>query len=261
MAGNMVAQPHGTATTRARAAHPVRIEVWGLRAMIAAAACFALVQRQPLPALGGFAALAASFAPTLVSRGSRTAVPRLLELIWVLAATVPGVSTALMLYDHVTHWGKVVHGVQGFLGVACIALLLLGYREFRSVDLTDELVGLVSIFAGFAIGVGWEIIEFVVDWVAGASLQKSNSDTMTDLLVNNVGAVLAALLSVRVYTHWVRPDDKRDMGTIATWLVAGPSRLLDRHGHLMVFIAAAIIAAAIAILWFTGRPVPGLPAS
>jgi hypothetical protein len=261
MARNVVARHRQRTDARAAVAQPVRVEAWLMRALVAAGVCYAVVQRQPLPALGGCVALCASFAPTLVSLGSRTRVPRLLDFVWVLGVTLAGVSTTFALYDRITYWGKLVHGLEGFLSVTCIAVLLLGYRDVQRLDLTDEMVGFVAILAGVAVGVGWEIIEFIVDWVAVTSLQKSNSDTMTDFLANDVCTVVAALLSVRLYCHAVGADDKQELGQIAAWLVDGPNRVLDRHGHLMVFVAAAIIAAAIAVLWFTGRPVPGLPTS
>jgi hypothetical protein len=42
-------------------------------------------------------------------------------------------------------------------------------------------------------------------------------------------------------------------------LFAPVGRLLDRHGKLAVLLLLLILAASIAGLWFTGRPVPGLP--
>ena len=47
-------------------------------------------------------------------------------------------------------------------------------------------------------------------------------------------------------------------GGVAAWLVAGPSRVLDRHGFLVSIVVALVVAAAVAALWFAGRPVPGL---
>lgn len=248
-----------TSTVRApeKASASVRYESWLLRALIAAAATFALMQRQPISAMGGFVAFVVSFAPLVPAR--RAGVPRLAELAWVLGVALTGISTALNVYDHVTHWGKFVHAADAFLFVALVSVLLLGYRDRLRLELPDELAGALAIFGGIAFGVGWEIVEFTIDWVFDTDLQKSNTDTMTDFLANDVATVVAALLVVRLYSHVLSSRSRLEWGTLGDWLVDGPSRVLDRHGHLMAVLGIMVIALVIAVLWFAGRPVPGLP--
>ena len=175
-----------------------------------------------------------------------------------IAIALPLASTALGLYDTLTNWGKLVHAVDAACATFIVALLTFAWRDASSVDLTDELGTLVAMCAGMLFGVLWEIVEFIRDWVAYSDLQKSNLDTMTDLLVNDVAAVVAALLAIRLY-HRATSAHKAALGRTAEWLVDGPSRLLDRHGFLIVLLAAVAIAGSIAALWFAGRPVPGIP--
>jgi hypothetical protein len=171
---------------------------------------------------------------------------------------VPALSDALGLYDHVTHWGKLVHGLEGGLVAAIAALLLLGFRDQRQLELPDQMAAVASIFIGATAGAVWEIIEFLVDWVRASDLQKSNADTMTDMLWADLAAVVVGVLAVRLYCHALTPRHHQALGALAEWLFAPLGRLLDRHGKLMVLAAALLIAAFIASLWFTGRPVPGL---
>jgi hypothetical protein len=183
---------------------------------------------------------------------------------YILAALAVGLllplaSTAVGLYDHILHWGKLIHAVDAACATFIFALLLLGWRNRNSVDLSDELATLISIFAGILFGVVWEIVEFVRDWVAYSDLQKSNSDTMTDFLCNDVATFIAALLAVRLYCHVASAADRSQLATVAQWLVDGPSRVLDRHGFALATITAGVIAATVIALWFSGRPVPGLP--
>jgi len=107
-------------------------------------------------------------------------------------------------------------------------------------------------------GLSWEIVEFILDWLRYSDLQKSNSDTMTDLLLNDLGAVIGALLAARLYCHWLRPNDHSELDQTAAWLVDGPSRVLDRYGFLVSIVVTLLVAAAVAALWFAGRPVPGV---
>jgi hypothetical protein len=175
------------------------------------------------------------------------------------AIALPTLSSAVGLYDHVFHWGKVVHAVDGFCVTFAFGLLLLGWRDYEQIGLTDELVGLLTVCAGVFFGVVWEVVEFIRDWVAYSDLEKSNSDTMTDFLCNHVMAVIAMLIVMRMYSRGSSPEDRRAVGQTAEWLVDGPSRVLNRHGFAMATIGVVVIAAAVAALWFTGRPVPGIP--
>ena len=137
--------------------------------------------------------------------------------------------------------------------------LFLGWRAAARIDVTDELAGLLTMFVGILFGVMWEVVEFIRDWVAYSDLQKSNSDTTTDLLCNDLAVVVAALVTLRVYCHVLSLDHRRALGRTAEWLVDGPSRLLDRHGLALSVIGLCLIAGAVASLWFADRPVPGIP--
>jgi hypothetical protein len=154
--------------------------------------------------------------------------------------------------------GKPTHAVVPFCATFAFGWLLLGWRDRVRADLADELATLATIFAGVLFGVLWEIVEFVRDWVAYSDLQQSNTDTMTDFLVTDVFAVLAALLAVRLYCRTLASEDRGSLGAVAEWLVDGPSKLLDRHGLALTVIVACAIAVAVASLWFAGRPMPGI---
>jgi hypothetical protein len=196
-----------------------------------------------------------TIAPTA---GTTSRVGYVMVGILVLGVAAPVLSTVFGLYDRVEDWGKLIHALDAASATAICGLLFLGWRDFAQIDVTDELATLLAIFFGVLFGVAWVIVEFVRDWAAYSDLQKSNTDTMTDLLCNDVAAVLAALLVVRVYCHLTSRQDRKALGATAEWLVDGPSRLLERHGLTLTVIAAGLIAAAVATLWFAGRPVPGV---
>jgi hypothetical protein len=184
-----------------------------------------------------------------------------LSALLIALVVIPTASSALGLYDRVTHWGKLVHSVEGFLVSLLIGLLILGWRDREAIDVTDQLAALLAMFAGVLFGVVWELIEFVIDWVRYSDIQKSNTDTTTDLLWCDVGAVVGAVLAVRLYCRWLHARDRQDLGDIGVWLFDGPSRFLDRHGFLVTILVALLAGAAVAALWFAGRPVPGFPIS
>jgi hypothetical protein len=182
-----------------------------------------------------------------------------LAIVLAIGVLLPLGSTLLSLYEHVTNWGKFVHALDGASATLIFGLLLLGWRDRVRAELTDELATLTAIFGGILFGVLWEIVEFVRDWVASSDLEKSNTDTMTDFLCNDVAVVIAALVAMQAYCHLATARDRAALGQAAEGLVDGPSRVLDRHGLALALIAAGLIGAAVLVLWFAGRPVPGLP--
>ena len=246
----------------ARADRPdtaLRWEVWLLRAFLAAAATYALLWRERGGALAALVALALSWLPSLVAARGGVRCPRLVETLWALAVAIPAASDALGAYDRITHWGKLVHGVEGGLMAGLAACLLLGYADRVELGLPRQLAALASVCVGISAGAVWEFVEFLIDWVSSADLQKSNADTMTDLLWSNLAAVAATVLAVRVYHHTLADQERASLGALGECLFAPIGRLLDRHGKLAFLLLLLILAASMAGLWFTGRPVPGLP--
>src|SRR5919199_547165 len=105
--------------------------------------------------------------------------------VWLLrailaasATTLPAASDALGVYDRVTHWGKLVHGLEGGMMASLAALLLLGYADRVEFGLPRQLAALASVCVGISAGVVWELADFLIDWVGFSDLQKSNTDTM-----------------------------------------------------------------------------------
>jgi hypothetical protein len=81
-------------------------------------------------------------------------------------------------------------------------LLVYIFYSTRRIRMAPLYVALVSF--GFAVTIGtlWEIFEFTMDWLVNSNMQKSGLvDTMTDLMMDALGALLAALLGYR-YTRY-----------------------------------------------------------
>ena len=153
---------------------------------------------------------------------------------------------------------KAMRTVAALVVTGIVGLLLLAWRDHEKVDLDDRLAALFTVCCGLLFGVGWELVEFTIDWIVGLQLQASNLDTMTDLLWNNVGAVIAGTSVVWLYCRVIDYAARARIGRVAVWLVDGPRRLHDRHGFLVTIVVALVAAATVGALWFAGRPLPGL---
>jgi hypothetical protein len=235
---------------------PVRLAVWCVRALLLAGTAFAVIDGRPWNGVGAGLALLLTFATQVVARGARARVPRSLELIWLALVAVPGISAGFGLYERIVNWGKFVHAVEGLAIAAIVALVVLGWRDEVGVDLADHIVGLLAMSAALLFGLCWETVEFVIDWVLRTSIQKSNTDSMTDFLWNDLAAVVGALLGLRLYYHVLDDASRKRLGRTGVWLLDGPGRLFDRHGVLVGVVAAIVVALTLLGIWFSGRSSP-----
>lgn len=103
----------------------------------------------------------------------------------------------LDFYNRYWWWDLFLHAWSGFLLGITGFLLVYVLNENDSVQM-DLSPGFISLFACmFAIGIGalWEIFEFFMDQTFGMNMQKSGLvDTMWDLIVDTVGAVVISVL-------------------------------------------------------------------
>jgi hypothetical protein len=169
-------------------------------------------------------------------------------------------SESFKLFELLTYWDKVVHPVEIFLATGVVTYLLLGYRDLHRLDIPDHLSAAVAMLFGMTFGAAWELLEFAADWFGNANLQKSNADTMTDILTNDAGAIFGALLAFWLYRRMTNDHQRAEFGEIAEWLTARLDRLLTRHGGLVGILVALLFAGIIAAGWFVDRgPLPAPP--
>ena len=147
----------------------------------------------------GALVLAASALAGLVARVVN--LPRLYDLAFMLALSLQGWGEAVGLYDRLTWFDEVVHLVLPFL-VAPVLYIALARLDVvpdpRDETQRTHYVGLaiVTFAVGGAAGAVWEVMEWASDGVFGTNLQESNSDTVTDLLLDLTGSLAGALLLV-----------------------------------------------------------------
>lgn len=230
---------------------------WALRGLLVVILVFQLARGNLGGALVAAEGIAVSLLPLLVSRLSGWHVPRLLDVTFVLAMALQFGSESLKLFELFTYWDKLVHPAEIFLASGIATFLLLGYRRFHRLEIPDGLAAAGAMLFGMSLGAFWELVEFGLDWFGNTSLQKSNADSMTDILLNDAGAIFGTLLAFWLYRHWA-PDHVRDeFGEIAEWSTAWLARLLRHHGRAVGIGVALVLAAIVFAGWSIDRvPVP-----
>jgi hypothetical protein len=233
-------------------------ESWLLRGVLLGTLAFQIVTGNKDGAMVAGEGVVVSLLPIPVQRLSGTHVPRALELAFVLGMALQFCSESTKLFEVFYYWDKIVHPTLVALSAMIAVWLLLGYRDAFRTRLPTHLAAAFAMLLGLSIGAFWEFVEFASDWFGDANLQKSNADTVTDILANNTGAFVATLLGLWIYLHLLGPNQRDEMGRIARWLGHGPRRLLDSHGRLLGAAAAAAFAAVLFASQWVDRGIPAL---
>jgi len=251
-----------------RGGHYRHWESWALRAALAALVGYQLVTGNRNGATVVAIGLVLSLLPPLITHFSHWRVPRPLDFIFTLAMVLQFASESLKLFEILTYWDKIVHPGEIFLATGVGTFLLLGYRHRHQLDIPDGLAAAGAMLFGMVLGATWELVEFAMDWFGNANLQKSNADTMTDVLTNDAGAIFGCLLAFWWWRHRTRELEKDQAGAIADWLTGRLSRLFCEHGFAVGVVVALAIAGLIFAGWRMDREplpppsaIPGQPAS
>lgn len=242
----------------------LHLESWLLRLALLATAAYQLLTHNQDGVTVAIEGFVVSLLPLLIGRLSGTHVPRPLEFAFVLGMALQFISESTKLFEHFYYWDKLVHPTLVALTGIVGAWLLLGYAHAYRKRIPLHLAAAFAMLLAMSIGAFWEFIEFTTDWFGNADLQKSNGDTVTDIIANNTGAFVATLLGLWLFTRVFSQAQREQMGKIAWWLAHGPSRLVRGHGRLIGAAVAMAFAALVFMSQWVDRDVPalasGLPA-
>jgi hypothetical protein len=156
----------------------------------------ALFQRRWLGAFSGAVVLLLTFAPAMIERRLKLALP--VEFTLITCVILYG-SFALGefrdFYEKIWWWDLALHGMSaltmGIIGFLCIYVFYMTNR----INVAAGWIATITFALAVSVGTVWEIFEFLMDQYAGLNMQKSGLvDTMTDLMINATGAAIAALL-------------------------------------------------------------------
>jgi hypothetical protein len=138
--------------------------------------------------------------PALLQRRYRVFIPPEFQLVsaaFVFLTLFLGSATDF--YYKIWWWDVVLHTGSGFLMgiVGFIVLFLLNHTKQLPAGMRPAFVCFFGVTFSVTLGVLWEIFEFVVDCFSTANMQSRETnvnDTMQDLIVDTIGAVIVALM-------------------------------------------------------------------
>lgn len=168
-----------------------RTLAWVLQGLLAIAIVVVLIQGKWLPAaaLAGFLVIAFLFVKL------EQELPTIFDLIFMLAALINAGGWAWDLYNKPGLYDEIAHFFTSFAITLAFGFLL--YRELMESFYNHRVMFVLTIASlGIAIGTLWEIIEWLADFVIAKQIVSGLFDTVTDLILDSAGALLAALLNL-----------------------------------------------------------------
>jgi asparagine N-glycosylation enzyme membrane subunit Stt3 len=157
-----------------------------------------VAQKDLSASLNAIAGLTITFIPYFITR--KLDIPHYTGLtLWITLAIFLHSIGNFALYDNIAGWDNVTHALSASVVAAA------GYTIIRAIDIyIDEIyippkvLFIFILLFVLASGVLWEIFEFLIDELTtmfgyeASMTQYGINDTMTDLLFDLLGAVLAA---------------------------------------------------------------------
>lgn len=139
-------------------------------------------------------ALILFLAPAFIEERMDISIPPLFQIIiffFIFAAEILG--EVNHYYVKIPGWDTMLHTMNGFLcATVGFSLVYLLNRGSKNVNLSPFYLTLVAFCFSMTIGVLWEFFEFAMDQIF--YLDIGIIDTMKDLLVNLVGAIVFSFI-------------------------------------------------------------------
>lgn len=163
--------------------------------------------------------LALSFIPDYLERRRKVILPRILELTIVLFIfSTVFVGDGLGLYERFWWWDDLAHALSGVI-IGFIGFLLVSYLNMKyEMKIRPIIIAVFAFCIATTLGVLWEIFEFALDVFLGTPSQRWNlppetvlmgnayqgsglRDTMSDLIINGVGALASSVYMLYFYAN------------------------------------------------------------
>lgn len=156
-----------------------------------------LLQAEWRPAFAGTVVLILSFAPAIIEKRLRVPLPTeftLVTCIFLYASFALGEMRGF--YERIWWWDLALHGLSAMMiGTVGFLSVYVFYMTNR-IRIAPLWIATITFAIAVTVGTLWEIFEFLMDLYFGMNMQKSGlPDTMTDLMINSAGAMVAAVIA------------------------------------------------------------------
>ncbi|MGG6265579.1 hypothetical protein ACQ4M3_06185 [Leptolyngbya sp. AN03gr2] len=135
-------------------------------------------------------------------------LPTLFDFLFVLAALLNAAGWVWGLFNAPGLYDEIVHAYTIF--ALTLAFSFLVYRPMLTIFRQHTILYLVTIVSfGIALGALWEVAEWSAEKILSTQVIPGLDDTIVDLIMDTLGAVLAAFLSLGTLRQWTTSNQGR----------------------------------------------------
>lgn len=174
---------------------------------------FSFIEGYMYPALSSLFGFFLVNIPAFLRRREIVVLPWELVLWIFLVVFLHNLGIYLKFYDYIWWWDKLTHFLStaliadfGFIGIVIVD------KYIQSIYLPPKFLPFFIIIFVLAMGVLWEIIEYLFDLFFGTRMQYSLADTIIDLVFDLMGALTIAFLGPLYLKKRSVDDLIREMG-------------------------------------------------
>ena len=140
--------------------------------------------------------------PSLFRRDLKIVLPVELNLWIVTALFIHVLGSFSGFYDNLPGWDHLTHAMSASLIAALGFILVASIDKYaESIYLPPAFLALLIVMLTMAVGVVWELMEYLIDTTTGSHLQYSLDDTMKDMLFDTIGGLLVAAGGAYYLSH------------------------------------------------------------
>lgn len=186
-----------------------------------------LIEKLWLGVFTGVIVFALTFVPSILERQLSVHLPIEFTLITCLFLYASfGLGEHRDFYGRFWWWDLMLHSLSALtIGIIGFLMVYVFYMTHR-VQIAPIYVAIITLCLSVTTGTLWEIFEFSMDWFFQFNMQKSGLvDTMTDLIVNAVGGLIAAILGFL----YVKNGDSLIVDRMVRSIVLKNPKLFDRR--------------------------------
>lgn len=164
------------------------------------------------------------FLPEKVEDRFEVRIPNLIKIIYIIFLFLAiYLGEVRNFYFRVPHWDNILHFFSATMSGA-LGFFLVDYLngfDKLNLDLSPFFVSFFAFCFSVTVGAIWEIYEFLADGILGTNMQKfitfqgevlvgreAISDTMEDIIVNTLGALLIVTLGYFYLQKSQKPNKK-----------------------------------------------------
>lgn len=145
---------------------------------------------------GCIIAIIVSLIPTILKRNYEINLPLVLEIL-ITIALILHVGGGLFGAYGIPHYDTLTHFISSFL-VAFLAFVIIYILDkyWDGLYMNKYAMAFVVVIATIAMGVVWELNEWITDLIFGTQEQLGYSDTLKDLFIDTFAGMVMAVIGV-----------------------------------------------------------------